>query len=102
MSLQYNGFFEKTNCRVVMSRSRVRTIVCDSGPYSSEQYDDLEAALSAALGADFVSFSWDEETHKQTWSVVFHGTMDEELEMEVPGTVPDTIEATVNTWLASL
>lgn len=97
MALQYVSHFEKSCKSVYDPVLRKRKTVCDP-LYSAEQWAALETALQASLGADFVSFEWADEFAKQTFTVTFNGTFDDQLQMEVPDQKLPIIDSTVQAW----
>lgn len=99
MSLQFNSYFEKSCVVTYDPAQRKRVLVCQP-LYSSEQWAALEAALSAAMGADFISFSWQEQATKQSFTLVFNGDFDPEIEMETPDIKLPIIDSTIATWMA--
>lgn len=97
-----SSFFEKTWHFSKDPITKKRIQVYDP-LYSAEQWAALEAKLQTALGANFVAFSWQDLTDRQTFSVVFFPDWsgDDPPVMLIDSKL-SLIDATVNTWLLEL
>lgn len=94
-----SSFFEKTWHFGKDPVTKKRVQIYDP-LYSAEQWAQLESQLQTALGADFVSFSWQDLQDKQTFSVVFlpDWSLDDPPVMII-GPKLALIDSTVNAWL---